>query len=93
MENDLRFAYASEIIDRLGGTGAVADLFEIDDAAVSQWRRNGIPKPRMQFISVARPDVLVGLGPGDRSDRGGVAGNVSRNRACVQSESRRRSVA
>ncbi|PCE32801.1 hypothetical protein BZL54_09115 [Burkholderia ubonensis subsp. mesacidophila] len=93
MENDLRIAYASEIIDRLGGTGAVADLFEIDDAAVSQWRRNGIPKPRMQFISVARPDVLVGLGPCDRSDRSGVAGNVSRNRARIQSESRRRSVA
>ncbi|ARL36730.1 hypothetical protein BOC49_11055 [Burkholderia pseudomallei] len=89
MENDLRIACASEIIDRLGGTGVVADLFEIDDAAVSQWRRNGIPKPRMQFISVARPDVLVGLGPLDRPERNGADGSMSRQRAGIRSRSRR----
>ncbi|KVF81828.1 hypothetical protein WJ22_13040 [Burkholderia vietnamiensis] len=73
MENDLRIAYASQIIDRLGGTGAVATLFEIEDAAVSQWRRNGIPKPRMQFIAVARPDVLVGLAARDPSGEAAVS--------------------
>ncbi|WP_185734274.1 hypothetical protein [Burkholderia stagnalis] len=93
MENDLRFAYASEIIDRLGGTGAVADLFEIEDAAVSQWRRNGIPKPRMQFISVTRPDVLVGLGSRDRSDRAGAHTGAQRNRVLVRPGVRRRPAA
>lgn len=93
MENDLRIAYASEIIDRLGGTGVVADLFEIDDAAVSQWRRNGIPKPRMQFISVARPDVLVGLGQRDRTERNGADGNVLHLHADIRSRSRRTSAA
>ncbi|WP_333985112.1 hypothetical protein [Burkholderia orbicola] len=81
MKNDLRIAYASEIIDRLGGTGAVADLFEIDDAAVSQWRRNGIPKPRMQFISVARPDVLVDLAAKNLAEVAMVHVKASRNRA------------
>lgn len=51
------------VIDRLGGTGATARLFEISDASVSEWRKNGIPKPRMQFLRVARPDVLVPVEP------------------------------
>ncbi|MBR8028895.1 hypothetical protein KDX27_30290 [Burkholderia cenocepacia] len=54
-------AYASQIIDRLGGTGAVADLFEIDSAAVSQWRKKGIPKPRLQFLRLAHPEAFEGL--------------------------------
>jgi hypothetical protein len=91
MENDLRIVYASEIIDRLGGTGAVAILFEIDDAAVSQWRRNGIPKPRMQFISVARPDVLVGLGAGDSDGRAGVCRPRSLDRTRARLRPRRTS--
>lgn len=71
MKDDLGAAYASQIIDRLGGTGKAADLFEIEPAAVSQWRRNGIPKPRMQFLRIARPDVFVGLE--DHGTRGGVS--------------------
>ncbi|WP_321943007.1 carph-isopro domain-containing protein [Paraburkholderia tropica] len=49
---------ASRIIDRLGGTGDVARMCDVDPAAVSQWRRNGIPKARLQFIRLARPEVL-----------------------------------
>lgn len=47
------------VIDRLGGTGATAKLFEISDASVSEWRKKGIPKARMHFLRAARPDVLV----------------------------------
>ncbi|MBR8443256.1 hypothetical protein KDW23_00915 [Burkholderia cenocepacia] len=50
------------MIDELGGTSAVANLFEIDPGAVSQWRRNGIPKPRMQYLRLARPDVFLKIG-------------------------------
>lgn len=89
MENDLRIAYASEIITRLGGTGAVADLFEIDAAAVSQWRRNGIPKARMQFISVARPDVLVGLGAQTGCDVEGMRRPPLQDRARARPRARR----
>ncbi|PEH83773.1 helix-turn-helix domain-containing protein [Burkholderia gladioli] len=55
MEPDNRDPSACWLIDELGGTSAVADLFEIDPGAVSQWRRNGIPKPRMQFLRLAYP--------------------------------------
>jgi hypothetical protein len=48
-----------EIIDALGGTSEVAKLCKVTDAAVSQWRRAGIPRPRMMFIEVIRPDLFV----------------------------------
>lgn len=38
------------IIDRLGGTGAAADLFGIAPASVSEWKRKGIPKARLQSL-------------------------------------------
>lgn len=62
MEPDTRDPYACRLIDELGGTSAVANLFEIDPGAVSQWRRNGIPKPRMQYLRLARPDVFLKIG-------------------------------
>lgn len=50
---------ASEIIERLGGTTAVARLFEIEPPSVSEWkRRNEIPKARLMFLKLARPDVF-----------------------------------
>lgn len=47
------------VIARLGGTNAVAELFQIKAPSVSEWRKKGIPKVRLQFLGVARPDVLV----------------------------------
>ncbi|WP_312548156.1 Cro/CI family transcriptional regulator [Massilia sp.] len=49
---------ASKIIDDLGGTAKVAALCEVTMAAVSQWRESGIPKPRLMFLKLARPDVF-----------------------------------
>lgn len=51
---------SNKVIDDLGGTNAVADLFEIDPSAVSQWRRKGIPKPRLQFLKLAHPELFAG---------------------------------
>jgi len=51
----------SEIIDALGGTGAVAELCRISDAAVSQWREAGIPEYRMMYLRLARPLVFSEL--------------------------------
>lgn len=47
-----------KIIERLGGTAAVARLFGIKAPSVSEWKRNGIPTARMQYIALARPDVM-----------------------------------
>jgi hypothetical protein len=49
---------ASQIIDALGGTAKVATLCEVSMAAVSQWREDGIPKPRLMYLRLARPEVF-----------------------------------
>lgn len=48
----------SEIINRLGGTSAVADICKIKPPSVSEWRKNGIPDARRQFLELLRPDVF-----------------------------------
>jgi hypothetical protein len=50
---------AIEIIQRLGGPTKTAALCEVTTQAVSQWQQNGIPKARLQFLRLARPDVFV----------------------------------
>lgn len=51
----------SEIIDALGGTFRVAELCEVKPPSVSDWRKHGIPRARMMFLRVARPDVFKEL--------------------------------
>lgn len=55
MENQNKY---SQIIDSLGGTFAVASIFEIKPPSVSEWRKKGIPKARLMYLRLARPDVL-----------------------------------
>ena len=50
---------ASETIDRLGGTSEVAKLCEVNPASVSEWRHKGIPKARLMFLRLARPDAFA----------------------------------
>ena len=49
---------ANKIIDSFGGTRAVAQIFEITDGAVSQWRTNGIPKANLMVLELLRPDLF-----------------------------------
>lgn len=63
---------AELIIDGLGGTGVVAELCEISAAAVSQWRSESIPKPRVQFLRLARPDFDWSLVPAAYPTRKGM---------------------
>lgn len=51
----------SRIVDELGGTVAVARLCEISPASVSEWRQKGIPRARLMFLRLARPDVFERL--------------------------------
>ena len=48
----------SKIIDDLGGTAEVAVLCRVSMAAVSQWRKSGIPPAREMYLRVVRPDVF-----------------------------------
>jgi hypothetical protein len=49
---------ACRVIDALGGTGEVAKLCEVSDAAVSQWRKDGIPRARLQYLRLLRPELF-----------------------------------
>lgn len=49
---------ANQIIDDLGGTAAVADIFKVTTGAVSQWRTSGIPEARLMYLRLLRPDVV-----------------------------------
>jgi hypothetical protein len=48
----------SQLIDALGGTSKTALMFDIDPASVSGWRKTGIPKARLMYIKLARPDLF-----------------------------------
>lgn len=49
----------SDFIDRLGGTGAVAELCDgITPGAVSQWRTaDAVPKAHRKFFALHCPDL------------------------------------
>lgn len=49
---------ANQIIDAIGGTSAVAKLCNVTTGAVSQWREDGIPRARLMYLRVIRPDVF-----------------------------------
>jgi hypothetical protein len=46
------------IIERLGGTVKTAELCDVSNQAVSQWRTDGIPRARIMYLRVVRPDVF-----------------------------------
>ena len=52
-----------QIIDALGGTSETARLFGIAAASVSEWRKEGIPKSRLMYLKVVRPDLFVSATP------------------------------
>ena len=46
-----------DFIELLGGTAAVARLCDCKPQGVSQWKENGIPKARLQFLKLLRPEL------------------------------------
>lgn len=48
----------SEIIDACGGTSEVAALCEVTPSAVTQWRKDRIPRARLMFLKLVRPEVF-----------------------------------
>lgn len=51
----------SSIIKALGGTSCVAKLCEVRPPSVSDWKKYGIPRARMMFLRIARPEVFKTL--------------------------------
>lgn len=49
---------ANDVIERLGGTYAVAKIFGIAPPSVSEWKRNGIPAARRMYLELKYPDLL-----------------------------------
>ena len=49
---------SNQIIDALGGSGEVARLCEVSVSAVSQWRKDGIPRARLMYIQLAHPEIF-----------------------------------
>lgn len=54
-------SFACTVIDRLGGTTAVAKICEIQPPSVHDWRTYGIPKARLQYLRLAFPEAFDGL--------------------------------
>lgn len=52
---------AIKIIKVLGDTAAVARLFGVRMASVSNWKKTGIPSARMMYLGVAQAQALVGI--------------------------------
>lgn len=51
---------ASTVIDRLGGTNAVAAIFGIKPPSVSEWKeKNAIPRARLMYLQVAFPAAFI----------------------------------
>lgn len=48
----------SQLIDDLGGTSKVAEMFGIEPPSVSEWRKSGIPKARRQTLALMFPDLV-----------------------------------
>jgi hypothetical protein len=48
----------SKIIDRLGGTVAVARLCKVSSQAVSKWRTYGIPESRFMYLQLLKPEIV-----------------------------------
>ncbi|EFI63659.1 MULTISPECIES: hypothetical protein [Comamonas] len=52
---------ATKVIDALGGTFAVARIFDIKPPSVSDWKRDGIPRARVMYLKAAYRKALAGI--------------------------------
>jgi hypothetical protein len=49
----------AKIIEALGGTCAVARLCEVRSPSVSDWKKHGIPRARLMYLRLLRPDLFA----------------------------------
>jgi hypothetical protein len=58
MANETKKHADSELIDKLGGTSKAAEFFDVSAPSISEWRKTGLPKARMMYLRLARPDLF-----------------------------------
>lgn len=51
---------ANRVIEALGGPSEAGAKLGISKSAVSQWRKNGVPKTQMKYLRVAHPEIFGG---------------------------------
>ncbi|MDP2758915.1 MAG: hypothetical protein Q8O64_00725 [Sideroxyarcus sp.] len=56
--NDEELKKHGALINQIG-TPALITMFGISKGAISQWRHNGIPKARLMYLKVVRPELFV----------------------------------
>ena len=62
----------SDLIDRAGGTSAVAKLLGIKPPSVTAWREKGIPQARRMYLELAMPEIFNwGIHASEHSEREG----------------------
>ena len=47
-----------DLITKFGGTRKLAKLCDVPDPVVSGWRKRGIPKARLMYLKLMRPDLF-----------------------------------
>lgn len=52
---------ATQVIDALGGTTAVARIFNLSKPSVSAWKVDGIPESRVMYLRAAHRKALAGI--------------------------------
>lgn len=52
---------ATQVIDALGGTTAVARIFSLSKPSVSAWKVDGIPESRVMYLRAAHRKALAGI--------------------------------
>lgn len=60
---------ATQIIEALGDTAAVARLFGISMASVSDWKRLGIPPARLMYLQAVHKKKLAGIDVGGAASK------------------------
>lgn len=57
-QENTKQAEANRIIDAMGGTSKVSEIFGLTTGAVSQWRTDGIPDSRLFSMKLLRKDLF-----------------------------------
>ena len=60
----------AEIIERLGGTTAVARMFDVKPPSISGWKKHGIPPCCRKLLMKEHPEVFEQEGNYEREKNG-----------------------